>query len=188
MADTVFREDDDPPLYDMRSPIPDLLRGWCDAGPCLTAMLKDAESRAKFHPDTLFGTNNRFGDIRIHTQLRQTYANPREKMQIVRMATRILDDTVSDKEPTRQERFYEALATLRREEERVVVAVLLGATRDLVYWNWRYGYTLIGRPIAEAGERAVFDGDIGRRRVAAPEFARARYGELVTDVSPSNER
>ena len=187
MANAVFREDDDPPLHGLRSAVPDLLRGWDDAGPRLTAILENAESRAKFHPDTLFGTSNRFGDVRMHIQVRQTYANPHEKARIVKAATRILDETVFDKEPTQQEPFYEALSALRREEERVFVAVLLGATRDLVYWNWRYGYTLIGRPIAYADERAVFDGDIGRWRVAAPELARARHGKLVTDVSPSNE-
>lgn len=63
-----------------------------------------------------------------------------------------------------------------------------GIERDLVYWNWRYGYTLVAKPIADAEERAVFNGDIGRRRVAAPELAGARYGALVTDVSTSNER
>ena len=56
------------------------------------------------------------------------------------------------------------------------VTILLGATRDVVYWNWRYGYTLIAKPIAKGRERALFNADIGRRRIAAPELARARYG------------
>ena len=82
MNDSVFREDDDPPLYDIRSSIPDLLRGWHEAGPRLTEILEDAESRARFHPETLFGTVNRFGDVRVHTQVRQTYADPHEKSRI----------------------------------------------------------------------------------------------------------
>ena len=188
MDDSVFREDDDPPLYDIRSSIPDLLRGWHEAGPRLTEILEDAESRARFHPETLFGTVNRFGDVRVHTQVRQTYADPHEKSRIVVAANRILDDTLESKEAEREQRFWEALAALRREEERVFVTVFLGATRDLVYWNWRYGYTLIADPIAEGEGRARFNSDVGRRRIAAPELARTRYGELVTDVATSATR
>ena len=185
MGDSVFREDDDPPLHDIRSPIPDLLRDWHEAGPRLTEILKDAESRARFHPDTPFCTVNRFSDVRVHTQVRQTYADPHEKSRIVLAATRILKHTVEAKGPVEDQRFYEALSALRREEERVFVTVLLGATRDLVYWNWRYGYTLIGRATADDRERARFRADVGRRRIAAPELSRARYGELVTDVGTS---
>ncbi len=188
MADAVFREDDDPPLHDRRSPIPDLLRGWNEAGARLTEILADAESRARFHPETLFGTGNRFTDVRIHTQVRQTYANPQEKSRIVRATTRVLDETVEIKEPEPEQRFYEALAALRQEEERVFVTVLLGATRDLIYWNWRYGYTLIANPIADGEERARFNADIGRRRVAAPELAKSRYGKLVTGVGKPEDR
>ena len=68
------------------------------------------------------------------------------------------------------------------------MTVLLGATRDLVYWNWRYGYTLIANRIAEGQERARFNADVGRRRIAAPELSRARYGKLVTDVTTSGNR
>ena len=71
----------------------------------------------------------------MHTQVLQTYANPHEKSRIVQAANRILEHTVWDKEPVQERRFYEALGALRREEERVFVTVLLGATRDLVYWN-----------------------------------------------------
>ena len=112
MADSVFREDDDPPLYDIRSPIPDLLRGWHEAGPRFTEILNDAESRARFHPETLFGTVNRFGDVRVHTQIRQTYADRHEKGRIVRAATRILEETVEDKEPVQEQRFEEALSAV----------------------------------------------------------------------------
>ena len=188
MAKAVFREDDDPPLHDARSAIPDLLRGWREAGSGLERVLKDAESRAVFHPDTVFGTVNRFADVRVHTQVRQTYVDSREKSRIVEAATRILEQALDDKEPVREQRFDEALSVLRREEERVFVTVLLGATRDLVYWNWRYGYTLVADPVANREDRVRFHADMGRRRVAAPELARGRYGALVTDVSSSNER
>ena len=89
MSEARFREDDDPPRHDLRSPSPDLLRGWTEAGSGLTAVLKDSEARIKLHPDTIFGTSNRFSDIRMHTQARQTYADPAEKNRIVQAASRI---------------------------------------------------------------------------------------------------
>ena len=66
--------------------------------------------------------------------------------------------------------------------------MLLGATRDLVYWNWRYGYTLIAEHKAKGQQRARFNTDVGRRRLAAPQLAQGRYGELVTDVASSENR
>lgn len=183
MGDAQFREDDDPPRHDLRTPGPDLLRGWDEAGKNLTAILKDAEARLKLHPDTLLGTSNRFRDIRVHLQVRQTYGNPDEKRRIVNTATRILEQTEGAENPIQKQRFDEALAVLAREEERVFVAVLLGATRDLVYWNWRYGYTLVGDQLAEREARAGFNRDVGKRRLAAPRFARDRYGDLVTDAA-----
>lgn len=122
--------------------------------------------------------------------MRQTYANPREKSRIVQSATRVLEESEFEKDSDAQQRFDEALAALRREEERVFVAVLLGGSRDIVYWNWLYGYTVVSRKLEKGSNRARFNfnADLGQRRVAAPELARARYGTLVTDVSKSNER
>ena len=68
------------------------------------------------------------------------------------------------------------------------VAAVLGATRDLVYWNWVYGYTVNAAWNLNNAERRRFTTDLGRRRLAAPELARHRYGGLVTDVSSANPR
>ena len=86
------------------------------------------------------------------------------------------------------ERFEEALAILRREEERVFVAAVLGATQDVMYWNWTYGYTVTSGYKNRSEERRRFTADLGRHRLAAPVLARHRYGTLVTDVSINNPR
>ena len=83
MSNARFYEDDDPPQpEDDWSPVPDVLRGWAEAGPCFGAILKDAIARAAGHPESLDGFLNRYYDIRLHTQYRQTYADPLEKRRI----------------------------------------------------------------------------------------------------------
>ena len=176
-------EDDEPHQGSLESLAPDLLSGWRGAGRDFTAMLRDAENRVAFHPETMFGTSSRLGDIRLHTQVRRTYADPNEKARIVRAAGGILDATYDDKTPEGSARSAEALAAMRLEDERVFVAAILGATRDLVYWNWRYGYTVKSYESRGTPERQRFNTDLTKRRLAAPELAQQRYGELVTHVS-----
>ena len=183
-----YYEDDDPPRNEIDSIRPDLLRGWDGAGSALGTLLKDAESRVILHPDTKIGTRNRYHDIRIHTQYRQTYADPHEKTRIIKTSSAILDATAETKDEELVKHFEEALAALRHEEERVFVAAVLGATRDLVYWNWRYGYTVNAAWNLNNAERRRFRTDVERRLLAAPELARHRYGRLVTDVSRTNPR
>ena len=184
----MYYEDDDPPQHEIDSIRPDLLRGWDGAGRALATLIEDAESRVVLHPTTKIGTRNRYHDIRIHTQDRQTYADPHEKTRIIKTSSAILDATAETTDEELTKRFEEALAALRLEEERVFVAAVLGATRDLVYWNWRYGYTVNAAWNLNNAERRRFGTDVERRLLAAPELARHRYGRLVTDVSSTNPR
>ena len=133
---------DDPPGSD-DGPGPDMLRGYKDAGAAFAAVLTDAERRLIMAPDALFGLKARFTDIRVHTQYRQDYADPKEKERIIRAADHMLVRTVLvENPPSAQDRFKEALAAMRLEDERVFVCTILGSVWDFVYWNWRYGYTL----------------------------------------------
>ena len=54
----------------------------------------------------------------------------------------MLEETLLVNEPEAEARFEEALAAMQVEEERIFVCVLLGNHLDLVYWNWRYGYSI----------------------------------------------
>ena len=188
MVEPRYYEEDDPPRHDFYSSKPDLLRGWTEAGAGLKHILADAEARAPLHPETSLGTHSRFGDVRLHTQYRQTYADPHEKARITRAATAILDACVNATGDEMTKRFEEAMAAQRREDERVFVAAILGSTLDLVYWNSAYGYTVNSTWRLNTPERRLFNADLGRRRLAAPELARHRYGALVTDGSRTNPR
>ena len=75
---------------------------------------------------------------------------------------------------------------MQMEEERVFVCVLLGNHRDLVYWNWRYGYSLA--TFTSARGRAVFATDLDQRCIASPALARSRYGAAITAVAKTNPR
>ena len=75
----------------MESVAPNMLLGRDNAGQAFAAILKDAEKRVTLHPETMLGTPSRLGDIRLHTQFRQTYADPREKRRVSRAACAILD-------------------------------------------------------------------------------------------------
>ena len=177
---------DDPPESD-DGPGPDMLRGYKDAGAAFAAVLTDAERRLIMAPDALFGFNARFGDIRVHTQYRQDYADPKEKERIIRTADHMLAQTVLVKNPpSAQDRFEEALAAMRIEDERVFVCTILGSVWDFVYWNWRYGYTLDSQSTATGMKR--FTTDLRYRRVASPALAKQRYGEAVLRTADNNGR
>ena len=98
----------------------------------------------------------------------------------------MLEETLLVNEPEAEARFEEALAAMQVEEERIFVCVLLGNHLDLVYWNWRYGYSI--STCTSRHGRALFATDLDRRRVASPALAPTRYGEAVIAVSKTNRR
>ncbi len=161
-----------------------MLTGYDNAGESFGAVLRDAERRL-----LLAGERNyrnlvvpaRLTDLEVHTQHRSTYAEPKDKQRIVRAADQILQETVLDDEPEAKLRFDEALAVMEQEDERIFVVTLTGNIWDFVYWEWRHGYTI------DAWERSTewkrFHRDVRRRKVAAPELARAAYGDAIMNVS-----
>ena len=167
---------------------PDLLTGFNDAGERLGAVLVDAQRRlvlAEGGEDEALA-NPRIGDVRIHTQYRQDYARRAEKRSIVDAAEAVLDETLYVKDPEADARFEEALSALQVEEERIFVCVLLGSHWDLVYWNWRYGYS-VARFTNDRG-RASFATDLEHRSIASPALARTCYGGAIISVASTNPR
>ena len=177
---------DEPPEWNDGT-APDRLRGYRKAGERLSEVMTDAEHRLILAPETF--KVKRFGDIQIHTQARQDYANRLEKSRIMAGALQILNETLTVKDPTSIARFQEAIAALRNEEERIFVVVLTGTPWTFVYWNWRYGYALDG--VGRNLEQRVFHKDVRQHRVASPELARQRYGSAVVHTkrcqSPVND-
>ena len=112
---------------------------------------------------------------------------PERRAESAGAARAVLDATLQDKDAEPNARSAEALAAHRLEEERVFVAAILGATRDVVYWNWRYGYTVKSYESRTTPERQRFNTDLTKRPLAG-ELAGQRYGELVTHVSEHNPR
>ena len=163
---------------------PDMLTGYDNAGESFSAVLRDAERRL-----LLAGERNyrnlmvpaKLGDVELHTQHRSTYAEPKEKQRIVRAAEQVLQETVLDEEPEAKVRFAEALAAMRQEDERIFVVTLTGNICDFVYWNWHHGYTLDAWGRSKEWKR--FRADARRRKIAAPELARAAYGDAIVQLS-----
>ena len=125
----------------------------------------------------------------VQAQLRealQDYARRAEKGTIVDAAENVLDETLLVKEPEADARFEEALAALQIEEERIFVCVLLGNHWDLVYWNWRYRYS-VARFTNDRG-RASFAADLEHRSIASPALARTCYGGAIISVASTNPR
>ena len=167
-------------------PGPDLLTGFDHAGERLAAVLADTQRRLLLANDGKTPANHRIADIRVHTQYRQDYATTAEKHSIIEAAENVLDETLLVNEPEAEARFEEALAAMQVEEERIFICVVLGNHLDLVYWNWRYGYSV--STCTSRHGRVLFATDLDRRRVASPALAARRYGETVIAVSKRNRR
>lgn len=94
----------------------------------------------------------------------------------MKAASRLLDDCLLADTRTAEEtaRWDEAMAMLEREDERVFVTVVTASPVHLVYWNWRFAYSVP----AKSGRRKTqrFLRDVERRNVANAENATRRYG------------
>ena len=167
-------------------PKPDMLTGYDKAGSCFEAVLRDAEKRLLLAGERTNGNlvvPARVGDVTLHTQHRATYADPTEKERIVEAAYQILQKTARNDKPEAQLRFQEALAAMTHEEERVFIVIVTSNVRDFVYWNWEHGYTLDSWRRGNGWKR--FRTDTWRRKVAAPNAARAAYREAIVRVTPT---
>ena len=173
-----WRDSDDPapPRGDLDKATPDLLHGFDNAPAGLQHVLRDAVKRLEamtiMHGAVACG---RISDIRIHVQPLVQYADRNEKSYIKNAATRLLDEYVGEDgmKPT-DARWDEAMATLQKEDERVFVAIVMGTPRHLVYWNWKFAYSVDNN--VRTRRSRLFRRDAAKRHVASAEHARKRYG------------
>lgn len=173
-------EDPKPPRARLNKAHPDLLHGFDEAPAGIQHVFRDAVERLEREKiDELPGLDScgRIDDIRIHTQAARQYRNDKEKRRIAKAASRILDDCmIADTgSPEEKARWKEAIAALEKEDERVFVTVVTGAPIHLVYWDWKYAYSVPAR--SERRKTRRFLRDIKRGQVANAENARRRYGK-----------
>lgn len=183
-------EDPKPPRARLDRAYPDLLHGFDEAPAGVQHVLRDAVSRLEreqIEPVPGGPSSGRIGDVRIHTQARVQYAESGEKKRIVGYAESVLDALLEKHGGVPHgphgggfcdPRWDDALATLEKEGERVFVAVVLAIPYDLVYWDWRFAYTVANRPLGRPLKR--LRRDLRRRRVAHRDYAVQRYGAAVS--------
>ena len=160
---------------------PDLLDSYDNAPEGFRNVLRDAESRIQssaFAEQSNIKFEPRISDIQIHTQRRRQHENVQTKVKIMRDATNILQNTVNKNDATSNQRFEEALCTLRAEERRSFVTVVRANTATIVYWNWQYAYSLKTR---QGREHPEIRTGLQQRIIATPEQADAVYGDSVID-------
>lgn len=173
-------EDPRPPRARLDKAYPDLVHGFKEAPAGVQHVLRDATERLERRAlDRKAGIEScgRIIDIRIHTQAARQHRSAKEKRRVENAATDVLDECLiaSKGTPAEEARWAEAMSALEKEDERVFVAVVIATPVHLVYWNWRFAYSVPADNSRRETRR--FRDDVEKRKVANAENASRRYGK-----------